>query len=80
MEELLRKYNEAPRKKASIIFELQEFESVRLPIFILQDQFMLETLRQYERRKKFFEIHDDTVVTLTNKGLVHAQKVPHDWD
>jgi hypothetical protein len=80
MEELLGKYHEASRKKASMTFELQDFESVKLPIFTLHDRFMLETLREYERKKKFFQIHDDTAVILTNNGLICAQKVPHDWD
>lgn len=80
MEELLGKQHESSRKKASITFELQDFESIRLPIFILHDQFMLETLREYERKKKFFQIHDNTAVTLTNKALTRAQEVPHDWD
>jgi hypothetical protein len=80
MEELIGKYHEASRKKASMTFELQDFESVKLPIFTLHDRFMLETLREYERKKKFFQIHDDTAVILTINGLIHAQKVPHDWD
>lgn len=80
MEELLGKQHEASRKKASTTFELQDFESVRLPIFTLHNHFMLETLREYERKKKFFQIHDDSAVTLTNKALTRAQEVPHDWD
>lgn len=80
MEELLVKYNEAYRKGASITFELQGFETVRLPIFILCNQFITQTLREYERKTEFFQIHDDTAVTFTKKGLIHAQKIPHDWD
>ena len=77
--ELLSKYHTALRKTVSTAFAIRDFESTKLPIFALDDQFILETLREYEHKKGFIELHDDTV-TLTNKGLIHAQKIRHDWD
>lgn len=79
MEELLNKYHEASRKKASTVFAIRDFESTKLPILALDDEFILETLREYERKKAFIQLHN-SIVTLTKKGLIHAQKIRHDWD
>jgi hypothetical protein len=79
MEELLNKYDKACRKGGSTVFKIRDFESIRLPIFNMDEPFIFEALMEYERCRGFMRIHDG-FVALTSKGLSHAKEGRKDWD
>ena len=78
-QELLEKYYEVSKRKGPTVFSLRDFRSARLPGLFPYNQFVLETLRKYERKKGFLHIQGETV-TLTKDGLMQSQKLRHDWD
>ena len=79
MEELLNKYDKAPRRGGSTLFEIRDLESIKLPIFNMDEPFIFETLKEYERSRGFIRIHDG-FVALTSKGVSHAKEGRKDWD
>jgi hypothetical protein len=79
MEELLKKYDKASRNGGSTVFKIRDFESIRLPIFSMDEPFIFETLMEYERLRGFIRIHDG-FVALTSKGLSQAKEGRKDWD
>jgi hypothetical protein len=79
MEELVNKHQAALTTNYWPVFEIQSFESIRLPILEQTNQFILRTLHEYEDRKGFFQIQGESV-SLTEKGLVNIKNLRHDWD
>lgn len=79
MEELLKKYDKACRNGGSTVFKIRDFESIRLPIFNMDEPFIFETLMEYERSRGFIRIHDG-FVALTSKGVSQAKEGRKDWD
>jgi hypothetical protein len=79
MEELLDNYDNACRKGGSTIFEIADFKSTRLPILNMDETFIFETLKEYERSSALIKIQDG-FVTLTSKGMSQAKKGRKDWN
>jgi hypothetical protein len=79
MEELLKKYNKTSRRGGSTVFKIRDFESTKLPIFSMDEPFIFETLKEYERSRGFIRIHDG-FVALTSKGVSQAKEGKKDWD
>ena len=79
LEELLKKYDKACRKGGSTVFKIRDFESTKLPIFSMDEPFIFETLKEYERSRGFIRIHD-AFVALTSKGVSQAKEGRKDWD
>jgi hypothetical protein len=79
MEELLKKYDKASRSGGSTIFKIRDFESIKLPIFSMDEPFMFETIKEYERSRGFVRIHDG-FVALTSKGVSQAKEGRKEWD
>lgn len=79
MEELLKKYDKASRRGGSTVFKIRDFESIKLPIFSMDEPFIFETLKEYERSRGFIRIHDG-FVALTSKGVSQAKEGRKDWD
>lgn len=79
MHELLDKYEEALRTGSSVIFKINDFKSIRLPIFHNNQELVLETLIEYQRSMELIKIQDNTV-TLTSKGIIWSKSAKKDWD
>jgi hypothetical protein len=82
MEELLNKYDKydkASRRGGSTLFKIRDFETTKLPIFNMDEPFIFEALKEYERSRGFIRIHDG-FVALTSKGLSQAKEDRKDWD
>lgn len=79
MKELCDMYDQASKKSTPTVFKIRDFKSARLPIFTLGEQFIFDTLTEYEKAKGYIRIRGDTV-TPTSKGLVKARQTPEDWD
>ena len=79
MDELLDNYENACRKSGSTIFKIGDFKSTKLPIFNMDERFIFEILKEYERSRGFIRIQDG-FVTLTSKGMSHAKEGRKDWD
>jgi hypothetical protein len=79
MEELLNKYDKASRSGGSTLFKIRDFETTKLPIFNMDEPFIFEALKEYERCRGFIRIHDG-FVALTSKGVSHAKEDRKDWD
>lgn len=79
MNELLDKYDGAIRTGSLTVFNLNDFQSIRLPIFHNDRRFVLETLDEYQRSMEFITIQNGTV-SLTSKGIIWAKGPKKDWD
>jgi CBS domain-containing protein len=79
MKELFDRYDRARRKGSPTVFKIRDFKSTKLPIFLLGESDVFETLREYEKASGYISIRDDTVVP-TSKGLLKARESRKDWD
>ena len=79
MKELFDKYDQARRKGSPTVFKIRDFKTTKLPIFLLAERDVFETLREYEKARGYISIRDDTV-TPTSKGLLKARETHEDWD
>jgi hypothetical protein len=79
MKELFDMYDEARRKGSPTVFKIRDFKSTRLPIFMLGERDVFETLTEYEKARGYIRIRDDTV-TPTSKGFLKARETRQDWD
>lgn len=79
LEELVKKYDKACSNGGSTVFKIGDFESIRLPIFSMDEPLIFETLTEYERSSGFIRIHDG-FVALTSKGVSQAKEGRKDWD
>ncbi|HJR84568.1 MAG TPA: CBS domain-containing protein [Nitrososphaeraceae archaeon] len=79
MKELFDKYVQTTRNSSSTIFKISDFKSTKLPIILLGEKNVFDTLREYEKARGYISIQNDTV-TLTSKGLLKARETRKDWD
>jgi signal-transduction protein with cAMP-binding, CBS, and nucleotidyltransferase domain len=79
MKELFDMYDRARRKGYPTAFKIRDFKSTKLPIFLLGERDVFETLTEYEKARGYISIRDDTV-TPTSKGLLKARETRKDWD
>jgi hypothetical protein len=79
MKELFDKYVQTTRNSSSTIFKISDFKSTKLPIILLGEKNVFDTLREYEKARGYISIQNDTVA-LTSKGLLKARETRKDWD
>ena len=79
MHELLDKYEGAIRTGSSTVFNINDFQSIRLPIFHNDRGFVLKTLDEYQRSTEFIKIQNGTI-SLTSKGIIWSKSPKKDWD
>lgn len=79
MHELLDKYEGAIRTRSSTVFNINDFQSIRLPIFHNDRGFVLETLIEYQRSMEFIKIQNGTI-SLTSKVIIWSKSPKKDWD
>ncbi|MDW0267768.1 MAG: hypothetical protein QN835_10930, partial [Nitrososphaeraceae archaeon] len=79
MNELCHMYDQAFKKSSPTVFKIRDLKSTRLPLFMLDERFIFDTLTEYEKVRGYIRIRGDTV-TLTSKGLFKARQTPVDWD
>lgn len=79
MNELLDKYEGAIRTGSLTEFNINDFQSIRLPIFHNDRRFVLETLIEYQRSMEFIKIQNG-IVSLTPKGIIWSKSPKKDWD
>ena len=78
MNELCHIYDQAFKKSSPTVFKIRDLKSTRLPLFMLDERFIFDTLTEY-KNQGYIRIRGDTV-TLTSKGLFKARQTPVDWD
>lgn len=79
MKELFDMYDQARQKGSPTVFKIRDFKSTKLPIILIGERDVLETLKEYEKVRGYISIQDDTV-TPTSKGLLKARETRKDWD
>ena len=79
MSELCDLYDQAFKKSSPTVFKIRDLKSTRLPLFMLDERFIFDTLTEYEKVRGYIRIRGDTV-TLTSRGLFKARQTPQDWD
>jgi hypothetical protein len=79
MHELLDKYEEAIRTCSSTVFNINDFQSIRLPIWGNNQAVVLETLIEFQRSMELIKIQNGKV-TLTIKGWIRSKGARKEWD
>ena len=79
MKELFDMYDQAHQKGSPLVFKIKDFKSTKMPILLLGERNVFDTLREYEKDRGYISIQNDTVAP-TSKGLLKARETPKDWD
>lgn len=79
MKELLDMYEEARLNGSSLVFKIRDFKSTKMPILLLGERNVFDTLAEYEKATGYISIQNDAVAP-TSKGLLKAKETPNDWD
>ncbi|MDW0135694.1 MAG: CBS domain-containing protein [Nitrososphaeraceae archaeon] len=79
MKELFDMYDRAHQKGSPLVFKIKDFKSTKMPILLLGERNVFDTLREYEKARGYISIQNDTVAP-TSKGLLKARETPKDWD
>jgi hypothetical protein len=79
MKELFDMYDQARKKGSPPVFKISDFKSTKMPILLLGERNVFDTLREYEKARGYISILNDTV-TPTSKGLLKARETRKDWD
>jgi hypothetical protein len=79
MKELFDMYNQAQQKGSPPVFKIRDFKSTKMPILLLGERNVLDTLGEYEKARGYISMQNDTVA-LTSKGLLKARESTKDWD
>jgi signal-transduction protein with cAMP-binding, CBS, and nucleotidyltransferase domain len=79
MKELFDMYEQARQSGSPLVFNIRDFKSTKMPILLLGERNVFDTLAEYEKARGYISIQNDTVAP-TSKGLLKAKETPNDWD
>jgi predicted transcriptional regulator len=79
MRELFDMYDQTCKNGSPPVFKISDFKSTKLPIILLGERNVFDTLKEYEKSRGYIRIRNDTV-TPTSKGLFKARETRKDWD